>query len=135
MSYGAWMASVECMTPEKWMRPELEAFGLAALLNYDNQLNGKIDGKLNAKPRFTVNGSAAKKNQGWNEHGMTVYNDMMRAVKKRRVKDRENNNEMANLYRRKKRDEFKKRKKKGTKKKEVRRNKRKKKYPTIENET
>ena len=66
---------------------------------------------------------------------MTVYNDMMRAVKKRRVDDRENNNEMANRYLTEKQKEFEKRRKKGTEKKEVRREEREGNYPVIEDNT
>ena len=65
---------------------------------------------------------------------MTVYNDMMRAVKKRRVDDRGNHNVMANRYPAEKK-ELEKRRKKETKKKEVRRENRENDFPVIKDDT
>ena len=73
--------------------------------NYKDQIRNKLAGMKKARPLFTVNGSDAKKNQGWSKEGMREYNRLEVEVEKRRKKEAEKGNPLARRYREEKKNE------------------------------
>ena len=66
-------------TPDQWLTPEMEAFGLLLLQNYEESIDASLR-NLKKPTKWTLNGTA-KKNQGWKTDAIDEYNSILKHVK------------------------------------------------------
>ena len=73
-------------TPEEWMTPYEEAFGLVTIENYEESIKKKVIYDQAVKPKWTRNGNA-KRNQGYAAEGILRYRQILQIVLKGRSDD------------------------------------------------
>ena len=135
VSWATWKKKISEETPEQWCSPQLEAYGLVLIQNYKELVKKRMQGMRRARALFTVNGTDARKNQGWTKDGMQAYNDLLVEVKERRRKAVEEGNSHARKYLEEKQEEKKKKSEKNALKKKETVENREKDYPALEDNT
>lgn len=67
--------------PTVWLTSSLEAFDISCLENYyDNVVDATLNRDPTRKPKWTLEGVRAKRNQGWKQEGITKPNEYCKKV-------------------------------------------------------